>query len=147
MYTLAAWVSRRRSCAAPRRALIAVLAVLLSLTAALLPGLALADNFAAAFYDRAKDALVVTMTYRGTNPNHTFSLQWGACKDTHGDSQHAIEAQVLDSQWQDAARRDYTQTAHFSLAGVSCRPAVVTLRSAPRFYYTVHIPAATGTRH
>ncbi len=36
-----------------------------------------ADNFENVQYDRQTDQLVVTLIYRGTNPNHNFSLKWG----------------------------------------------------------------------
>ncbi len=99
-----------------------------------------ADNFANVYYEPRKDQLVVTMFYRGTNPNHTFSLQWGSCKDGPDGSPREIEANVLDSQWQDAAEHDFRKTTRFSLAGLPCRPVTLTLRTAPRFYYVVQIP-------
>jgi hypothetical protein len=102
---------------------------------------AYADTFSAVHYDPKTDELVVTMIYGGTNPGHTFALQWGKCEDSAGgDAEHQVSAQVLDSQWRDAARRDFTKTVRFSLTGVPCRPAEVTLHTAPRFYYSVHIP-------
>lgn len=85
----------------------------------------------------------MTLFYRGTNPDHVFRLQWGACRplgDTGSVSQ--IAAEVLDAQWNDAALHNYKRTVRFSLAGLRCRPAEVTLRTAPRFYYTLLVPAA-----
>jgi hypothetical protein len=100
-----------------------------------------ADTFSSAHYDPTTNELVVTMVYRGTNPDHQFSVQWGACQ-TMGDdgSSHQIVAQVLDSQWDDAAQQTFTRTLRFSLAALNCRPATVTLRTAPRFEYTLQIP-------
>ena len=80
------------------------------------------------------------MTYGGTNPNHTFSLQWGQCQNVNGGELHEVAAEVLDSQWQDQALHPYKKTVRFSLADIPCRPAKVTLRTAPRFIYTVLIP-------
>jgi hypothetical protein len=40
------------------------------------PQMSLADNFVNVYYDAAADNLVVTMSYRGTNPDHTFTLRW-----------------------------------------------------------------------
>jgi hypothetical protein len=105
--------------------------------------MAVADSFANVRYEASKDQLVVTMLYRGTNPDHTFSLQWGPCKHGPDGGVHEIEANVLDSQWKDAAQHDYKRLARFSLADVTCRPAKVTLRTAPRFYTTVEIPSKT----
>lgn len=99
-----------------------------------------ADNFGAVRYDARKDELVITMLYRGTNPNHDFSLTWGECKRPDG-REPEIVANVLDTQALDAARRDYQKTIHVSLARLDCRPGNLTLRTAPHFYYSVHIPA------
>ena len=98
-----------------------------------------ADNFQRVTYDPATDELVIGVVYRGTNPDHRFSLKWGPCVD-RGDNQHEIVAELLDNQFQDAARKDYRKTVRMSLAGMDCRPAALTLRTAPRFYYTVTIP-------
>jgi hypothetical protein len=64
--------TQRARCARP--------ALLLALAAAMLTTAARADNFANVYYDTAKDQLVVTLFYRGTNPDHRFSLKWGECK-------------------------------------------------------------------
>jgi hypothetical protein len=98
-----------------------------------------ADNFQSVAYDPATDELVIGVVYRGTNPDHQFSLKWGPCVD-RGDNQHEIVAELLDNQFQDAARKDYRKTVRMSLAAMDCRPAALTLRSAPRFYYTLTIP-------
>ena len=103
-----------------------------------------ADSFAKAYYDTRTDELVVSMIYGGTNSNHTFTLQWGQCQNVNGSKVHEVAAAVLDSQWQDQALRRYTKIVRFSLAGIPCRPARVTLRTAPRFIYTVLIPAVNA---
>jgi hypothetical protein len=52
-----------------------------------------------------------------------------------------VTGEVLDDQFKDPERQDFKKTIHFSLAGMPCpRPASVTLRSAPRFFYTLTIP-------
>jgi len=100
-----------------------------------------ADIFSSAHYDPNTNELVVTMVYRGTNPDHQFSVQWGACEMLGSDgSNHQIVAEVLDIQWDDAAQQTFTKTLRFSLASLKCRPATVTLRTAPRFEYTLQIP-------
>jgi hypothetical protein len=100
------------------------------------------DSFATAYYDSRADQLVVGMIYDGTNAKHAFSIRWGQCQDVRGSNWHGLAAEVLDSQWQDQAVRPYEETVRFSLAGIPCRPARVTLRTAPRFISTVVIPAA-----
>ena len=110
------------------------------LAALLLPLGSHADSFSKAYYDARTDQLVVSMTYGGTNSNHTFALQWGQCQDVNGSKLPEVAAEVLDSQWQDEAVRPYKKTVRFSLADMPCRPAKVTLRTAPRFIYTVLIP-------
>ncbi len=99
-----------------------------------------ATTFGNVYYDPSTDQLVVTMLYRGTNPNHTFSLKWGRCK-TGPDRSPQIFANVIDSQWQDDAQTDYQTTTRFNLGKLQCRPVNVTLRSAPRFIYQLQIPA------
>jgi hypothetical protein len=118
----------------------AVCILLSGLTAVMLSAVAQADNFANVYYSARKDQLVITMGYRGTNPNHSFSLKWGQCQDLDGGGRE-ISAEVLDSQWQDVEQSDFKKTTRFSLAEVSCRPAKLTLRSAPRFFYTLQIPS------
>ena len=104
-----------------------------------------ADNFADVYYSARKDQLVVTMAYRGTNQNHTFSLKWGPCQELDGGGR-AVAAEVLDSQWEDVEQNDFKKTTRFSLADIPCRPAKVTLRSAPRFFTTLQIPAKVGQK-
>jgi hypothetical protein len=100
-----------------------------------------ADTFSSAYYDSKTNELVVTMLYRGTNPDHQFSIQWGECQALGGDdNHHQIAAEVLDAQWSDAAQQTFTKTVRFSLVSLTCRPATVTLRTAPHFEYTLQIP-------
>jgi hypothetical protein len=104
-----------------------------------LPGRA--DNFAGVRYDRRTDRLIVTMNYRGTNPNHHFSLKWGPCQANQSGDLPGATAEVLDDQFNDAAEQDFTKTVRLSLAGMPCpRPASVSLRSAPRFFFTLTVP-------
>jgi hypothetical protein len=120
---------------------LAVIAWLVSLTAGTLFDVARGDTFSAVSYDAGHDELVVTMAYRGTNPDHTFSLKWGPCQTMANVGEPEIVAEVLDSQWQDAARQPFKKTTRFSLADLPCRPVKLTLRTAPRFYVTLRIPA------
>ncbi|HXW73887.1 MAG TPA: hypothetical protein VEK10_03645 [Steroidobacteraceae bacterium] len=81
------------------------------------------------------------MLYGGSNPDHQFSVQWGECQSApDGGNLHQIAVEVIDSQWNDVAKQNYTKTVRFSLAGMSCRPATVTLRTAPRYEMTLQIP-------
>jgi len=116
-------------------------ACLWSLSAAVLLDVAHGDTFSKVFLDAAHDELVVTMAYRGTNPDHTFSLTWGPCQTSDDASEPEIDAEVLDSQWNDVASQPFQKTTRFSLADIPCRPVKLTLRTAPRFYVTLHIPA------
>jgi hypothetical protein len=99
-----------------------------------------ADTFSSAYYDSKTNELVVTMIYRGTNPDHQFSAQWGECQTLGDDGSHQIAVEVLDSQWSDEEQQTFTKTVRFSLVNMNCRPATVTLRTAPRFEYTLQIP-------
>jgi hypothetical protein len=134
------FVQPHRNPASPRGRL-AVVAWLFSLSAAALFDVAHGDTFSGVSYDAGHDELVVTMAYRGTNPDHTFSLKWGPCQTLADAGEPEIVAEVLDSQWQDAARQPFKKTTRFSLADLPCRPVKLTLRTAPRFYVTLRIPA------
>ena len=99
------------------------------------------DTFSAAHYDPKTDELVVTIVYGGSNPDHQFSTQWGQCESVPGGgNMHQTVLDVLDNQWNDVAQQTYTKTVRFSLAGLSCRPAMVTLRTAPKYEMTLKIP-------
>jgi hypothetical protein len=127
--------------AAPRLNGFFSLCLALAITAAFFPPAADADNFAKIYYDRSTDQLVVTMRYRGTNPNHQFSLKWGDCQADSSGGLPSATAEVLDDQFDDAAQVDFKKTARFSLKDMPCgRPASITLRSAPRFFSTLTIP-------
>jgi hypothetical protein len=117
------------------------LTAVLGLAGSTLSNPAAADNFVDVRYDAQTDELIVTMKYSGTNPNHRFSLQWGQCQTLAESGVPEIVADVNDSQYKDAARNDFKTTTRFSLADLPCRPAKLTLRTAPRFYYILQIPA------
>jgi hypothetical protein len=100
-----------------------------------------ADNFGNIYYDKKSDQLVVTMLYRGTNPNHKFSLKWGECQTEQSGDLPDVTVEVLDDQFDDEEQQDFKKTMRFSLVGLPCqRPATVTLRTAPRFFYSLTIP-------
>jgi hypothetical protein len=100
-----------------------------------------ADNFAGVRYSKQTDQLVVTMVYRGTNPNHNFSLKWGPCQANQSGNLPGATAEVLDDQYADTAQQDFSKTVRFGLGDMPCpRPASITLRTAPRFFYTLTIP-------
>ncbi len=116
------------------------LLVLIGLAVETLSSAARADDFADVYYSARMDQLVITIAYRGTNPNHTFSLKWGQCKNQTQDGGGEVAVEVLDSQSQDVEQSDFKKTTRFSLAHIPCRPATLTLRSAPRFLATLTIP-------
>ena len=104
--------------------------------------LANADNFGPFHYDHATDQLVVTILYGGTNPNHKFTLKWGACEfDDSGRNLPLANADVLDDQFKDVEQRQYKTVARFNLTDMPCpRPARVTFSTAPGFSFAVVIP-------
>lgn len=103
-----------------------------------------AQNFLGARYDAVTDELVVQIAYRGTHSGHEFSLRWEECKSVSGsDGPYEVAALVVDSHWNDRALEDFQQTVRFTLEGLTCRPARVTLHSAARFAVTLDVPAVT----
>ena len=113
----------------------------LILAATLFAPAAEADNFETVQYDKQTDQLVVTMIYRGTNPDHNFSLKWGECRVPESGGLPGVTAEVLDDQFDDAAEQDFKKSVRFSLTDMPCsRPADLTLKTAPRFFYTLTVP-------
>jgi hypothetical protein len=139
------WPAGCRS-SSPRRSLYRPFALLLGVVSSILALSAHADDFSKVYYDASTDELVVTMIYGGTNPDHAFSLHWGQCKEATDGNASEVEVEVLDNQWEDPARHDFNKTVRFGLTGLSCRPAKVTLRTAPRFIFTLIIPARSVAR-
>ena len=103
-----------------------------------------ADTFGPVRYDPTTNQILVIIHYRGTNPNHHFSIRWGHCRKLHGklhgSAPRAINLGILDQQGNDAARRGYTELVKVPLAGMSCRPATVTLWTPPNQYRSISIP-------
>jgi len=116
--------------------------LVITIAATLIANVATADNFGRIYYEPKTDRLVVTMVYRGTNPNHHFTLQWGECQTNQSGNLPGVTVDVLDDQFNDLAQQDFRKTIRFKLTDMPCaRPASVTLRTAPRFFYTLTIPA------
>jgi hypothetical protein len=106
------------------------------------PRSANADNFVDAHYDAATDEIEVTLSYTGTNPDHNFNVQWGACAEANDNSGvQRVDATIEDDQWRDAARQNFQKTIRVSLGQLACRPVILTLHTAPHYYYTLSIPA------
>ena len=104
----------------------------------------LADTLGPVRYDPNGDQLVITMIYDGTNPNHHFSFQWGRCRKVidqlGGPAHQTIGLSIFDDQGNDAAKESFTTSVKVPLAGISCRPATVVLRSPPRQTTSIDIP-------
>src|SRR5258708_12795683 len=89
--------------------------LILAANAAFLSESARADNFGHVRYDRRTDRLIVTMVYRGTNPNHNFSLKWGECQTGQAGGLPGVTAQALDDQFNDPQEQDFPKPAPFTL--------------------------------
>ena len=104
----------------------------------------MAEDFGAVHYDRKGDQLIVTVMYDGTNPNHHFSIHWGRCHKIHdhlhGPARKIIDVGILDDQGNDAAMKSYTEIVKVPPAGMSCRPATVTLWAPPDSSTSIDIP-------
>jgi hypothetical protein len=116
-----------------RRSLRALLVIVVAVAMAAAT-VAMADYFGPVRYDPNSDQLIVTMIYDGTNPNHHFSIHWDPCRKLHqpGAPAHQIAVSIVDNQGDDAAKKSYTKTISVPLAALSCRPARVTLLTAPK---------------
>lgn len=126
-----------------RRNRVCIPVIILALTIATTP-VAKADTFGPVHYDPTTNQILVTIRYRGTNPNHHFSIQWGRCRKLHGQlhgpAPRAVDVGILDEQGNDAANRPFTKLVKVPLAGMPCRPATVTLWTSPNQYRSINIP-------
>jgi hypothetical protein len=95
---------------------------------------------AALTYDAAKDQLVMTIAYRGTNPDHQFKVQWDTCKKLTEERMQILGV-LVDSQPNDLARQEFTKPLRIDLRDFSCRPAKVTIRTSAGFFTSVDVPA------
>ncbi len=117
-----------------RAALIAVLLV------AGLP--AKAADIVGAKYDAADDTIVVNIAYRGTQPDHEFTVEWGPCNEAGGPPA-GVTARLIDRQGRDIAREEFRVTGRLGLQELPCRPAEVTLRLGRVSHARVLVPART----
>lgn len=92
-------------------------------------------------YDAGKDQLVMTIAYRGTNPDHRFTVKWDPCKRLD-DERMQILGLLVDSQPNDLARQEFTTPLRIDLRDFSCRPSKVTIKTSTGFFHSVDIPPA-----
>lgn len=111
------------------------------LLAALYCGPASAISVSNLVYDASKDQLVMQIAYRGTNPDHEFSVEWAECARLD-EERSQIFGMLVDDQANDRALQEFTKEFTVDLLGFSCRPAKVTIRTSVGFFIAVDIPAA-----
>jgi hypothetical protein len=122
-----------------KRSWMAVVAIAAALTAW---SDAQAANVTAMSYDRSTDQLVLEVSYRGTNDQHSFTVNWEECKDyAFVDAKYQIMGNLVDSEPNDRGTNEFTKDLRFSLASIECRPVKLTIRSSPGFFRTIIVPA------
>jgi hypothetical protein len=102
-----------------------------------------ASDILDARYDPGADELVVDIAYRGTNPDHEFSVAWGPCSDA---SPARTVGRLIDQQGSDLAREDYRVSERLALEEIPCRPAIVTLRLGRVAHIDVYVPIRNKPR-
>jgi hypothetical protein len=128
-----------------RRTSWASLAFMPALLLAVMPRHAGAAAFKDVTYDLDKDELVMVVVFGGISPDHHFSFAWEKCIDRL-DNRHQISVQLLDQQFEEPARQEFTKTIRLSLKDMDCRPSELTVRTIPNNVYTVQIPARAGAQ-
>jgi hypothetical protein len=88
-------------------------------------------------YNAARDQIEVDIAYRGTHPDHEFTVQWGECS---GESPPRLVGRLVDRHGGDAAREDYRTKERVALGAIPCRPAIVTLRLGRVAHAEVFVP-------
>jgi hypothetical protein len=96
-----------------------------------------AADIVEAHHDPASDQIVAQVAYRGTNPDHDFSVQWGECSDA---SPPRVVGRLIDAQGDDIAREDYRVQTRIGLENIPCRPAIVTLRLGRVSHLDMFVP-------
>jgi hypothetical protein len=115
--------------------------VLLALISTLLYSVpARAMTFVSMEFDPETDELKFVIAYRGTHPNHDFTIAWEACRPL-GDGRRQIFGKVIDSDPRDPARQDFQKEVVVSLADFPCRPARLSLGTFYNHVRTIDIPA------
>lgn len=99
-----------------------------------------AANIVGLSYEAQSDSLVIQIVYRGTHPDHQFSVEWAQCRQFDQGAQ--ILGLLVDSDPKDPAREDFSKVLRISLAQQSCRPAQVIIRTDAGFLRSVDVPAA-----
>ena len=93
-------------------------------------------------YDPGRDAIVATIAYQGTHPDHRFRVEWDPCREEPGGGR-STAGRLIDLDGDDLAKQDYTVRRRFALSEIgSCRPTQVTLRLGPVSHRTLSVPAA-----
>jgi hypothetical protein len=91
-------------------------------------------------YDAPKDQLVMTIAYRGTNPDHQFRVQWDKCAKLD-EERMQILGLLIDDQPNDLARQEFTKPMRIDLRDFTCRPSKVTIKTSAGFFTSVDVPA------
>jgi hypothetical protein len=98
-------------------------------------------NLIDASYDASADELVLRIAYRGTHPDHTFTVSWERCR-VMNDGHQEILGIIMDSDPRDPAELEFQRTERISLQGFACRPAIIAVGLAsPLYRRTLAIPA------
>lgn len=115
------------------RALLGMILLLSSFTA-------LSMNLIDAIYDATTDELVFTVAYRGSHPDHAFTISWEMCR-TMSDGHREILGIIHDSDPKDPAKAEFKKTERISLKDFPCRPATVAIGLAsPLYRRTLTVP-------
>jgi hypothetical protein len=116
----------------------ALLAAAFSLVFASLP--AAGADILGARYEPARDDIVAEIAYRGTSPDHDFTIQWGRCQAGEDGAPAQVAGRLIDAQGRDVAREDYRILERIALDGIPCRPAMITLRLGLDAHAEVFVP-------
>jgi len=103
-------------------------------------GTADAANVVGLSYDAQLDRLVIQIAYRGTHPDHVFSVRWEECRRLD-EERSQILGLVVDSDPKDPAREEFSRRLEVDLVQFPCRPAKVTIRTDAGFWRSVDVPA------
>lgn len=100
---------------------------LFTLVITLMAATASATVIHSAHFNSSTQTLHLEISYEGGLKPHHFRLDWDSCQNI---SEHKeIAARLIDSGWDDTGSNEIFQSLTFDLTNISCKPALLTVRS------------------
>jgi hypothetical protein len=88
-------------------------------------------------YNSESQTLLVAVNFTAGLKPHSFYLNWDACQIV--DETQQIAARLIDTGWDDTGTENFSSVLSFDLSQLSCRPAMLTIRSGLHSHKSIWI--------